>query len=196
LQAKCKKCAKYKIIQLKAVAMTKAAHPKFASQLFLFGKQHEPEVASWFGGCVVQDWDMEKEDLTRIPELEQMVEVVGRLYGAEYTKVTCVLGEKLNGIKLAKFSGNYPLICKLDTVESYATLEKLALAAREYKDQYWQAQMFCNAGVAMAQALEAIKHQDADSCRVLIRDGDDYMQTFIEKTERHIRNIFTEYFVV
>jgi len=98
---------------------------KPANQLIMFSNQREPEIATWFSGSPIFEYDMKLSDLKAIPELNHLYWLVNYFEGSEYTKVTVVMNYKASGIFLAKASGSYPLIYKIDKASDYDDLDLL-----------------------------------------------------------------------
>lgn len=175
---------------------TNELQSKIVNQTFLFGTAHEPQVSSWFGGCLVQDWDTEQDDLSGMPELKQFAGLVRLLYGEGLTKVTCVIGHKPKGVVLAKASGSYRVACKLTTATDYETLEKLSRAAREHTRQDRATDEFYDAVFVMTRILANIPSCNTKKNNALDKSAQRFAVAFTAKSKQQIEEIFTSTFVV
>ena len=175
---------------------TRKPQSQIANQTFLFGTAHEPQVSSWFSGCLVQDWDLEHDDFSSMPELKHFAELVRLLYGEGLTKVTCVIGHKPKGVLLAKASGSYQVACKLTAAADYETLEKLSRAAREHTRQDRATDEFYDAVFVMTRILANIPSCDAKKNDALHKSAQRFAVNFTTKSKQQIEDIFTSTFLI
>ena len=106
----------------------------FEKQLFIFSNEYEPMIDTWFKGCVVIEYDLEKDDLSKIPELSQLL-FINEFFEIKYKKATCVINYTTKGLLFTKIKSDC-VICHVGNRTQLKKLQNLAASIELYVEHY------------------------------------------------------------
>lgn len=104
---------------------------KPVSLLFMFSDTPHPNVADWFSGNIVIEYDLSPFSRPDLDELEQMAALL-RLKGYQPGSATVVTNFNPHAVTLAQLSGHFSHIYKLDCSDDWKQLNKLNEACQHY----------------------------------------------------------------
>jgi hypothetical protein len=103
----------------------------FEKQLFIFSNEVEPMIDTWFKGSVIIEYDLDNDDLSKIPELSQLV-FINQFFDIKYKKSTCVINYTKKGLLFTKIKSDC-VVCHVGNRTEHKKLEKLAASIATYE---------------------------------------------------------------
>jgi hypothetical protein len=88
--------------------MSKGTKSKFTQHLYLMGDRFDAQVAQWFKGAVIIEYDLSQ--MSHGNKFFKLGKLCGVSLGHQVTKVTEIIGGPAKGVTLAKLSGAYPVV--------------------------------------------------------------------------------------
>ena len=117
------------IMSKKALAKNKLANP----MLIMFSDEFYEHIDTLFSGCVIYEYDLQKEDIKKTDPAALMHDLVTDVERCDYSKVTVVLNYKKKALIPARMQ--FPVVCMLDGQAAYDSLLKIDRAFKILEDR-------------------------------------------------------------
>ena len=98
----------------------------FEKQLFIFSNEVEPMIDTWFKGSVIIEYDLDNDDLSKIPELSQLV-FINQFFDIKYKKSTCVINYTKKGLLFTKIKSECDFAIPSHNIDYRKKISKISL---------------------------------------------------------------------